>query len=936
MNSVASNATRSSSRGTTPWERPHPHHRSSSGRQLFKSSQQSNSTTPLLPPPHTPASVGQAMAPRTPSSAKSPRSPHGQRSPSPNYFGLIVNPTNDPVDTNATSHAKLNWSPPTSSIRSPTTANPKVTPKNGADLDAFRSRPEFRNVSSGHTTLSPMSVDRVSAVRSSIDGSAGAQSPHGSLSSSPSTSRVNAPDGDRMDVDSADPLEHPSITGSVAHGGGSYFDVPRNDSPALITPSIDNARTQRNELSNLDDRHPRLSLPMNRIDPPSPTGHSHNPARSATLPLSMDIDSASMISPQPFVDLLRSSAHFLLLDLRVFPQYSQSRVKGALNLCIPTTLLKRPSFNLPKLADTFTNPEERARFEDWRSCQFLIVYDEKSHTLKDAVSCVNTLKKFTGEGWRGTAFVVSGGFASIAKTYPEMIDKSPSKKSASSSSKKNLCIEPPASGLAPLAGGCPMPTAKTAANPFFGNIRQNMDLIGGVGQIPIQRPSGMSQKFEAELPSWLSMAAREADQGKSVSERFLQIEKTEQRRMQDALSGDVSYGSPGSKPARSVQIAGIEKGSKNRYNNIWPYDHARVRLQGCGDGACDYVNASHVKVSWSRKRYIATQGPIPATFDDFWQVIWEQDVRVIVMLTAEKEGGQLKCHPYWTDKAYGPIRLKALSERKVSLGSQSRAIRPGQGMRRSTLSGARSPAPAASPSPSAPEPPHVIIRKFTLSHTSHPFTPLREITQLQYSSWPDFGAPAHPTHVLGLVEQCDAAVRSVTSPRVSSLDGQVESPRSRPVLVHCSAGCGRTGTFCTVDSVIDMMKRQRHANIESGVTMPMQLDSEAGVPINDSTGGGGDENDHRRNKNDSNRSGVDGSNSEGDESDDDSSWLYRDDEDLIVRAVEEFRHQRLSMVQSLRQFVLCYETVLEWMVAQQPLSSIAARDSARRSFPGGF
>ncbi len=159
-----------------------------------------------------------------------------------------------------------------------------------------------------------------------------------------------------------------------------------------------------------------------------------------------------------------------------------------------------------------------------------------------------------------------------------------------------------------------MPSTKTAANPFFGNIRQNMDLIGGVGQMPIKHPT-TTEKSGGNLPKWLRQAADEKDKGEAVSESFLGIEKAEQQRMQEALSGNVSYGSPNLNGPKSVQIAGIEKGAKNRYNNIWPYDHSRVKLQGVPSGSCDYVNANHVRAAWSNKSYIATQGPIPTTFN---------------------------------------------------------------------------------------------------------------------------------------------------------------------------------------------------------------------------------------------------------------------------------------------------------------------------------
>jgi len=367
--------------------------------------------------------------------------------------------------------------------------------------------------------------------------------------------------------------------------------------------------------------------------------------------------------------------------------------------------------------------------------------------------------------------------------------------------------------------------------------------------------------------------------------------------MQEALSGKVAYGTPAREAPPSVQIAGIEKGSKNRYNNIWPFEHTRVKLQGVPTEGCDYVNANFVKSTLSNKRYIATQGPIPATFADFWNVIWQQGVRVIIMLTAEKEGGQVKAHNYWDDARYGPFSLTKLSERKASL--EPTKIHRHRHRRSTSTRKSSDDTPtlarfdSSTTTTSGAEQPYVTVRKFTLSHEEHPFERLREITQLQYSSWPDFGAPADPAHLLGLVEQCNAVVRSTNGTRIMEPD----PPHSRPVVVHCSAGCGRTGTFCTVDSVIDMIKRQR-ASRRSRHASPMDVDSnnkptESPFFAAPSTTDFGPEDNSPEGK-----------------------WVHRDDQDLVEKTVEDFRHQRLSMVQSLRQFVLCYESILEWIVEQ--------------------
>ena len=693
----------------------------------------------------------------------------------------------------------------------------------------------------------------------------------------------------------------------------SFFDIPRNESP-------ENVPLQRNCISYVDDKHPRLSLPQNRVDPPSPPANPQTHGRADTLPNILKADGPVMITAQHLADLLNRTSlqKVLLLDLRVAPQFVKSRISGALNLCIPTTLLKRPSYNVQKLADTFKKEDEKDKFSHWRDMTYIVLYDASSAQLKDAISSVNTLKKFTHEGWHGASYVVRGGFSNFSRQFPDMIDRRLGNEDADSSG-TNLSIDSNAAGIMPVAGGCPMPNTQTAANPFFGNIRQNTDLIGGVGQIPIKLPTVTTQPIMAELPAWIRKAADESDRGRTVADQFLGIEKAEQARMQKALSGHVHYGSPTVASPQSIQIAGIEKGTKNRYKDMLPYDHSRVRLQNVPSGGCDYINASHIKAEWSNRHYIATQAPVPATFEvsynplllagsqspntsqDFWRVVWEQDARVVVMLTAEAEGGQRKCHPYWLPDDYGPLKLRALSEKRVSLESskvscpQNKSLgvdfmdRPGPSRRRAT-----NPQDAAllDATPSASlEVPHAIIRKMTLSHSAHPFQPLREITQLQYSDWPDFGAPAHPSRVLSLIEHCNAFVRSYAGPQGQN-PHLPERQGERPIVVHCSAGCGRTGTFCTIDSVIDELKRQRLAATKPATSG----DNEEEMDV------------------------------------DDDEWLKRDDIDLVTKTVEDLRLQRLSMVQTLRQFVLCYETVVEWLIKEMP--DRVKKEGLRRSYHG--
>lgn len=650
--------------------------------------------------------------------------------------------------------------------------------------------------------------------------------------------------------------------------------------------------------------------------------------RADTLP-EKSADAPAFITSQQVVKILKEHAEeVLILDLRVSTQYAKACIKSAMNLCVPTTLLKRPSYDTGRLAETFKDVAQQERFLKWETCKYIIVYDASTAQMKDRdiANCLNILKKFTNEGWSGEPSIIRGGFMDFSRNFPDWLQQNDEAPGSHGMAKPALSLQSGDNKVAPVIGGCPMPATKSAANPFFGNIRQNMDLIGGVGQMEVRYPSNMTAQQKHDVPSWLIGAAQETNHGKDVADKFLQIEKREQKRMQEALSGNVQYGTPTPGAARKVQIAGIEKGSKNRYNNIWPYEHSRVKLQGVPRGDCDYINASNVATSRSKKTYIATQGPIPSTFGDFWNMVWQRQVRVIVMLTAESEGGQIKAHNYWREGIYGNYKLQFHSEHRASLEMKritNHRKRPSAGGRRHSSTPKTGMSRRASKDETdgtthsehndgaaacTEESPYVIVRRFTLANDSQPFERLREITQLQYSSWPDFGAPAHPAHLLGLVEQCDAVVQaskqhhstsSPLSPRVGPDEAE------EPVLVHCSAGCGRTGTFCTVDSVVDMLKAQRKSKQQQRPrdASPMDLDPPGwegktikddnpffggflAVPANPSTPG------------------------------DAKDWLMRDDVDLIEKTVEELRLQRLSMVQSLRQYVLCYETVLEWFAHQ--------------------
>ncbi|EIW86338.1 hypothetical protein CONPUDRAFT_68880 [Coniophora puteana RWD-64-598 SS2] len=260
----------------------------------------------------------------------------------------------------------------------------------------------------------------------------------------------------------------------------------------------------------------------------------------------------------------------------------------------------------------------------------------------------------------------------------------------------------------------------------------------------------------------------------------------------------------------------------------------------------DYVNASYVQPLGTPKRYIATQGPLPATYVDFWTLCWEQNVHVIVMLTREVENAMVKCGTYWTDTTYGPLRLR--------LVSSSPAVSPSETTENKGFFFAlRDPTPGGVHNRQRR---HTTIKRiFELSHDQYPNVPPRRLTHFQYLEWPDMNVPEDPRGVLQLIREVERAVAesspgpspSSTTPDTWPSDNEdtlaayfspggshhVGTDKERflhawrnpeldpktgvakfalgkrsPVLLHCSAGVGRTGGFITVDAVLDGIKRE--------------------------------------------------------------------------------------------------------------------------------
>ncbi|XDV38358.1 hypothetical protein PO909_007793 [Leuciscus waleckii] len=210
-----------------------------------------------------------------------------------------------------------------------------------------------------------------------------------------------------------------------------------------------------------------------------------------------------------------------------------------------------------------------------------------------------------------------------------------------------------------------------------------------------------------------------------------------------------------------------ENKKKNRYKNIVPFDTTRVVLGKDGG----YINANFIKMPVKDEKflYIACQGPLPTTLGDFWQMVWEQKSNVIAMMTQEVEGGKVKCQRYWPDTPRSPEMVD--DRLQITLVKDQHLD-------------------------------NFVIRLIEVKDIQT--SEIQRVTHLNYTGWPDHGTPTQPEQLLTFISY----MRHIH--------------QSGPIITHCSAGIGRSGTLICIDVVLGLISKDADFDI-SDVVRTMRL-----------------------------------------------------------------------------------------------------------------
>lgn len=597
----------------------------------------------------------------------------------------------------------------------------------------------------------------------------------------------------------------------------------------------------------------------------------------------------------------------IIFDIRPFNSYSAGRVPGSCNMCIPTTLLKRLLYDLRQvLALARMDPEKRAqllRAAENRSSKAengpnsatpipVLIYDADSLAENLLLGLYQLFAKFLKHNSH-QAFelaYIDGGFTALDESLTVGDPQS-----VSPISDGSVLPVPASTGFpeSPLKGetedklsflsGFTLPSTTPARQTFLNDLKKNIvqktdtKLGREMAEESLRSynysfrlPPDFKEKA-SKLPPWLQFLGRHidaADHNRQVIRRldrkFARIEQAELARLDLAISNTSTFALPKSHvPGICLPSAlcpgcdstsyklpkGIENGYKNRYKNVWPYEHLRVKLVNLplAHNCDDYFNANYISCKdILANRYIATQCPLAATFEDFWKMVWHNSINVVMCLNSQKSlaMGPSQDNKYFNDCYYSASRLRVQNVERKDMDSHIlRTIILTKERRTSKMAGE----PETRETPECEDSGSSSEESVNVSKTVPSSVPSLIVYHFEYKEWPDFGVPTSVQSILGLIEAKDALV--------------AKHQLNNNIVVHCLAGCGRTGCFITLDMILDSFHNHPLALlVPSGALDP---------------------------------------------------W---GEDDLVYKAVQFQRQQRILMVQNLDQFIVCYEVIANYVV----------------------
>ncbi|EMG49191.1 hypothetical protein G210_0098 [Candida maltosa Xu316] len=531
----------------------------------------------------------------------------------------------------------------------------------------------------------------------------------------------------------------------------------------------------------------------------------------------------------------------LVIDIRPFIEYSKNHIKSSLNICLPSTLLKRNNFSLVRSINSLPD-YEKFKFTDFLNDAngSLIVYDtvDNSSNLFHICNKIITCPTFASHPNK-KIYLIDSNLKQFNDLYPCLFesnddnDNENNNNTTNNNNNNNNLLTPlivPGSmrsnsttDLSPYHKATPV--SATANTPILSTnftlpsnskscqnfkIRHNEELMD-----PLEENSAAFFKLNnipsdhSQIPEWMKSTVLDCQGYPSttkINNDFYLLEKLEQKRLLSALSLDGNVNNLTSPIDEAVPTisCGIEYGSKNRYKDIFLYDHSRMHLgAGNRDDISNYINASMVDPppefgGCPSKNYIATQGPLEETVGDFFKMVLKYNVSLIISLTDSIENGVRKCAPFWSSGLYNcngeSIKISVIHEAKVD---DAIVVR------------------------------NIVVKMNDITKTIH---------QIHLLNWMDHSV-IESKSLLKLVKLKQDYLKTTTT----------DNPGA--TLVHCSAGCGRTGTFMVIDTIINYLQSAKQLN-----------------------------------------------------------------HDPIFEIVNHFRKARISMVQTLQQYYLVYDTILYYLL----------------------